>query len=89
MSAPTIPRLPRLPARRPDSERPLLARQGHPELTRNPADPRQHIDWPLLVATALVAGIGLVSIYAARYRDLTTRGIDPLSPRHWPWAPSS
>ena len=47
-------------------------------LRRHPNDPRQHVDWVLLVATVALAAIGLVAIYSARHQALTVAGLDPL-----------
>jgi rod shape determining protein RodA len=55
-----------------------LTRKPIAVLSRNPAEPRAHIDWGLIVATLLIAGGGLVAIYTATYENRTIAGLDTL-----------
>jgi rod shape determining protein RodA len=54
-----------------------LVRRQVDALRRHPNDPRQHVDWLLIVATLGLAAVGLVAIYSARYQTLTVAGLDP------------
>jgi len=45
-------------------------------LSRNPADPRAHVDWGLIVGVLLLVGGGLVAIYTATYQNRTIAGLD-------------
>jgi len=47
-------------------------------LSRNPADPRGHIDWALIVGTLLLVGGGMVAIYTATYQNRSIAGLDTL-----------
>ncbi len=47
-------------------------------LSRNPADPRAHVDWGLLVGTFLLVAAGVVAIYTATYQNRTIAGLDTL-----------
>lgn len=61
------------------SERPSLqvARRAVASLHRDPADPRRHIDWALVVVPVLITVLGLATIYSARHTLLVTVGRDP------------
>jgi rod shape determining protein RodA len=47
-------------------------------LSRNPADPAQHIDWGLLAATLALCAIGVVAIYTATFSAFSLAGGDTL-----------
>jgi rod shape determining protein RodA len=47
-------------------------------LSRNPADPRAHVDWGLLIGTLLLVAGGMVAIYTATYQNRTIAGLDTL-----------
>ena len=47
-------------------------------LSRNPADPRAHVDWGLLIGTFLLVAAGVVAIYTATYQNRTIAGLDTL-----------
>jgi rod shape determining protein RodA len=55
-----------------------LHRKPLATLSRNPADPRLHIDWGLIVGTFVIAALGLVAIYTATYQNRTIAGLDTL-----------
>jgi rod shape determining protein RodA len=55
-----------------------LHRKPIATLSRNPADPRSHVDWGLLAGTLLIAVMGLVAIYTATYQNRTIAGLDTL-----------
>jgi len=57
---------------------PTLTRKPIASLQRNPADPRQHVDWVMLAATGLIAAFGLLAVYTARAKSLELSGGDPL-----------
>jgi rod shape determining protein RodA len=46
-------------------------------LQHNPAAARHHIDWVLLATAVVLAGVGLVAIYSAKYQLYHDNGIDP------------
>jgi len=47
-------------------------------LSRNPADPRAHIDWGLIIGVLLLVGGGMVAIYTATYQNRSIAGLDTL-----------
>ena len=53
-----------------------LHRKPVATLSRNPADPRSHVDWGLLIGILAVAAMGLVAIYTATYQSRTLAGLD-------------
>src|SRR5262249_19212312 len=55
-----------------------LHRKPIATLSRNPADPRSHVDWGLLAGTIAIAVGGLVAIYTAAYQNRTIAGLDTL-----------
>jgi rod shape determining protein RodA len=55
-----------------------LHRKPIATLSRNPADPRSHVDWGLLGGTLVIAVMGLVAIYTATYQNRTIAGLDTL-----------
>ena len=56
----------------------VIGRKSPGIAVRNPADPRAHLDWGLLVGTLLLVAAGLVSIYTATYQNRTIAGLDTL-----------
>ena len=46
-------------------------------LTSSRADPQRNIDWVLLMATALVATIGVAAVYSATRPVMVRQGLDP------------
>jgi rod shape determining protein RodA len=55
-----------------------LSRSPIDSLARNPADPRQHVDWAMTALVLVLAGIGLAAVYSARYQSLVLAGLDPM-----------
>jgi rod shape determining protein RodA len=55
-----------------------LSRKPIAVLSRNPADPRAHVDWGLLGGTLVIAAMGLVAIYTATYQNRSIAGLDTL-----------
>jgi rod shape determining protein RodA len=55
-----------------------LSRKPIAVLSRNPADPRSHVDWGLIIGALLIAGIGMVAIYTATYQNRSLAGLDTL-----------
>jgi rod shape determining protein RodA len=55
-----------------------LHRKPIATLSRNPADPRAHVDWGLLIGVFVIAAMGLVAIYTATYQSRTIAGLDTL-----------
>src|SRR3954471_5288617 len=55
-----------------------LGRRSLGLLSRNPADPRAHIDWALIGGVLLLVTGGLVAIYTATYQNRTIAGLDTL-----------
>jgi rod shape determining protein RodA len=55
-----------------------LSRKPIAVLSRNPADPRSHVDWGLLGGTIVLAVLGLVAIYTATYQNRSIAGLDTL-----------
>ena len=53
-----------------------LHRKPVATLSRNPADPRSHVDWGLLIGVLAIAAMGLVAIYTATYQSRTIAGLD-------------
>jgi len=53
-----------------------LHRKPVATLSRNPADPRSHVDWGLLIGVLVIAAMGLVAIYTATYQSRTIAGLD-------------
>jgi rod shape determining protein RodA len=47
-------------------------------LSRNPAEPRAHVDWALIVGVLLLVGGGMVAIYTATYQNRSIAGLDTL-----------
>ncbi len=54
-----------------------MGRSALGSLHRNPAAARHHIDWVLLGSAAVLAAVGLVAIYSAKYQLYIDNGIDP------------
>src|SRR5262249_46910866 len=55
-----------------------LHRKPIATLSRNPADPRSHVDWGLIIGVLAIAALGLVAIYTATYQNRTIAGLDTL-----------
>jgi rod shape determining protein RodA len=55
-----------------------LHRKPLASLSRNPADPRLHIDWGLIGGAVVIAVMGLVAIYTATYQNRSIAGLDTL-----------
>jgi rod shape determining protein RodA len=47
-------------------------------LSRNPADPRAHVDWGLILGVLLLVAGGMVAIYTATYQNRSIAGLDTL-----------
>jgi rod shape determining protein RodA len=54
----------------------LAARKPIGTLSRNPADPKLHVDWALLAGTIALCAVGAVSVYTATYQAFTLAGGD-------------
>jgi rod shape determining protein RodA len=55
-----------------------LTRKPIATMSRNPADPRSHVDWGLIGGTVLIAAIGLLAIFTATYQNRSMAGLDTL-----------